>query len=147
MSEFMNIGLGVWTLVARLKDLSIITFPIAQSFFVWVCYSTNIVNCYKDFVLHWARSLWLRFKSLAKCLEIEISSFWTLLIIITCCQISYHSCLLEAKKPNNSYSYKQRCWNKNHIFWWKLKGWFTLEAMALWNLTIPYFFGCHYGKA
>jgi hypothetical protein len=135
-ADKVRIEVNSWTLgleFGRSKDLSVITFHIAQSFFVWVCYSTNIVNCYKDFVLHWARFLWLRFKSLARCLEIEIPSFWTLLIIVTCCQISYHSCLLEAKKPNNSYSYKQRCSNKNHIFWLKLKGWFTLEAMGIWN--------------
>jgi hypothetical protein len=53
----MNIGLAAKTLVAWLNDLSVITFPITQSFFVWICYNTNIVNCYKDFVLHWVRSL------------------------------------------------------------------------------------------
>ncbi len=71
-SQCMSIWLGVWTWDVKFKNVILITFSIAKSWFVLVSYKTNIVGYYMYFVLQWVGSWWPGFKSLAKGLESEV---------------------------------------------------------------------------
>ncbi len=64
-------------------------------FCLYIYDNTNVIGYYKYFVLQWARSLWLKFKSPIRCLKLI---FNIVLVITTCQQIPWHNCLEEASK-------------------------------------------------